>query len=74
MSLALWLRALLAAHILVSDPHGFGGIILRARAGPVRESDGSIIYKPWPTKQVSRHPCVEFHWALAMKIYWVDSI
>ncbi len=37
MSLALWLRALLAAHILVSDPHGFGGIILRARAGPVRE-------------------------------------
>ena len=37
MSLALWLRALLVAHILVSDPHGFGGIILRARAGPVRE-------------------------------------
>ena len=37
MSLALWLRALLVAHSLVSDPHGFGGIILRARAGPVRE-------------------------------------
>ena len=37
MSLALWLRALLVAHILVNDPHGFGGIILRARAGPVRE-------------------------------------
>ena len=37
MSLALWLRALLVAHILVSNPHGFGGIILRARAGPVRE-------------------------------------
>jgi len=37
MSLALWLRALLVAHILVSDPHGFGGIILRAWAGPVRE-------------------------------------
>lgn len=37
MSLALWLRARLVAQILQSNPHGFGGIILRARAGPVRD-------------------------------------
>ena len=37
MSLVLWMRALLIAQILVSNPHGFGGILVRARAGPVRE-------------------------------------
>jgi magnesium chelatase subunit D len=33
----IWPDALLAAHLLAADPHGFGGAVLRATPGPVRE-------------------------------------
>jgi magnesium chelatase subunit D len=32
-----WLRALWAAHLIAIDPHGLGGVLVRASAGPVRE-------------------------------------
>ncbi|WP_233385944.1 magnesium chelatase subunit D [Methylobacterium sp. C25] len=32
-----WLDALRVAALLAADPHGCGGVVLRARAGPVRE-------------------------------------
>jgi magnesium chelatase subunit D len=32
-----WLRALQVAQLLVINPHGLGGVILRARSGPVRD-------------------------------------
>ena len=35
--LETWLRALQVAQLLVINPHGLGGAILRARSGPVRE-------------------------------------
>jgi magnesium chelatase subunit D len=35
--LETWLRALQAAQLLAINPHGLGGVILRARSGPVRE-------------------------------------
>lgn len=35
--LETWLRALQVAQLLVIDPHGLGGVILRARSGPVRD-------------------------------------
>ena len=35
--LETWLRALQVAQLLVINPHGLGGVILRARSGPVRE-------------------------------------
>ncbi|BAU91913.1 magnesium chelatase subunit BchD [Methylorubrum populi] len=33
----VWDDALRAAELLAGDPHGLGGIVLRARAGPVRD-------------------------------------
>ena len=33
-----WRRAVLALHLLALDPPGLGGIVLRARAGPVRDA------------------------------------
>ena len=33
----IWPDALLAAHLLATDPHGFGGAVVRAGPGPVRE-------------------------------------
>ncbi|MEE7465805.1 hypothetical protein MOF8_01880 [Methylobacterium oryzae] len=33
-----WAEAGLAARLLAADPHGFGGAVLRAPAGPVRRS------------------------------------
>lgn len=35
--LEAWLRALQIAQLLALDPHGFGGVLVRARAGPVRD-------------------------------------
>ena len=35
--LETWLRALQVAQLLVISPHGLGGVILRARSGPVRD-------------------------------------
>ena len=35
--LETWLRALQVAQLLVLNPHGLGGVILRARSGPVRD-------------------------------------
>ena len=35
--LETWLRALQVAQLLIINPHGLGGIILRARSGPVRD-------------------------------------
>jgi len=35
--LETWLRALQVAQLLVINPHGLGGVILRARSGPVRD-------------------------------------
>jgi len=35
--LETWLRALQVAQLLVINPHGLGGVIIRARSGPVRE-------------------------------------
>ncbi len=35
--LETWLRALQIAQLLVINPHGLGGVILRARSGPVRD-------------------------------------
>jgi len=35
--LETWLRALEVAQLLVINPHGLGGVILRARSGPVRD-------------------------------------
>jgi magnesium chelatase subunit D len=35
--LEIWLRALQVAQLLVINPHGLGGVILRARSGPVRD-------------------------------------
>ncbi|WCS27057.1 magnesium chelatase subunit D [Methylobacterium sp. NMS14P] len=37
MTAGPWADARLAARLLASDPHGFGGAVLRAPAGPVRE-------------------------------------
>jgi magnesium chelatase subunit D len=34
----MWADARLAARLLAADPHGFGGAVLRAPAGPVREN------------------------------------
>jgi magnesium chelatase subunit D len=34
---AVWSDALIAAHLLAIDPHGLGGVHLRAAAGPVRQ-------------------------------------
>ena len=35
--LETWFRALQVAQLLVINPHGLGGVILRARSGPVRD-------------------------------------
>jgi magnesium chelatase subunit D len=35
--LETWLRALQVAQLLIINPHGLGGVILRARSGPVRD-------------------------------------
>ncbi len=35
--LETWLRALQVAQLLVINPHGLGGVIIRARSGPVRD-------------------------------------
>jgi magnesium chelatase subunit D len=35
--LETWLRALQVAQLLVINPHGLGGVILRAHSGPVRD-------------------------------------
>ncbi|OWS70997.1 hypothetical protein CBI31_01795 [Polynucleobacter campilacus] len=35
--LETWLRALQVAQLLVINPHGLGGVIVRARSGPVRD-------------------------------------
>jgi magnesium chelatase subunit D len=35
--LETWLRALQVVQLLVINPHGLGGVILRARSGPVRD-------------------------------------
>ena len=35
--LEIWLRALQVAQLLIMNPHGLGGVILRARSGPVRD-------------------------------------
>ena len=35
--LETWLRALQVAQLLVINPHGLGGVILRARSGPIRD-------------------------------------
>ncbi len=35
--LETWLRALQVAQLLAINPHGLGGVILRARSGPVRD-------------------------------------
>jgi magnesium chelatase subunit D len=37
VKLETWLRALQVAQLLIINPHGLGGIILRARSGPVRD-------------------------------------
>jgi magnesium chelatase subunit D len=37
VKLETWLRALQVAQLLVINPHGLGGVILRARSGPVRD-------------------------------------
>ena len=37
VKLETWLRALQVAQLLVISPHGLGGVILRARSGPVRD-------------------------------------
>ncbi len=34
----IWARARLAVQMIAADPHGLGGILLRARAGPVRDA------------------------------------
>lgn len=34
----IWADALLALRLFASDPHGFGGVVLRAAPGPVREA------------------------------------
>ncbi|CAA2144948.1 magnesium chelatase subunit D [Methylobacterium bullatum] len=35
--LAIWADALLVARLVAADPHGCGGVVLRAGAGPVRD-------------------------------------
>ena len=35
--LETWLRALQVAQLLVINPHGLGGVIVRARSGPIRD-------------------------------------
>ncbi len=37
-SMTFWERACLCAAVFAVDPHGLGGIVLRARAGPVRDA------------------------------------
>jgi magnesium chelatase subunit D len=37
VKLETWLRALQVAQLLAINPHGLGGVILRARSGPVRD-------------------------------------
>lgn len=37
-TLALWARALMAARLIAIDPHGLGGVWMRAGAGPVRDA------------------------------------
>ena len=32
-----WSRALRVAGLAAADPHGFGGVVVRAGAGPVRD-------------------------------------
>ena len=42
--LETWLRALQVAQLLVINPHGLGGVILRARSGPVRDRWLAYLY------------------------------
>ena len=42
--LETWLRALQVAQLLVMNPHGLGGVILRARSGPVRDRWLAYLY------------------------------
>ena len=42
--LETWLRAVQVAQLLVINPHGLGGVILRARSGPVRDRWLAYLY------------------------------
>ena len=52
---APWARALCAARLLSIDPGGLGGIVVRARAGPVRDAYVTRL-ETLPKPQVRLHP------------------
>lgn len=56
MSLDNWQRATLAVHLLARDP-GLGGIVVRARSGPVRDAFMTMVANlPGPIKRL--HPAM----------------
>src|SRR5271156_3421256 len=50
-----WLDAIVAAQLFAVDPCGTGGILLRSRAGPVRDCWLAILRTALPAKQPRKH-------------------
>lgn len=51
----IWARARLALHMVAADPHSLGGILLRARAGPVRDAFLALV----PSGARRLHPNIQ---------------
>ncbi len=51
----IWARARLALHMVAADPYGLGGILLRARAGPVRDAFLALL----PASARRLHPNIQ---------------
>lgn len=54
----LWRRACLALHLLAEDPQGLGGLVLRARAGPVRDRFLEAFRAMIPAPVTRLHPAL----------------
>ena len=49
-----WADALLVARLAAADPHGIGGVVVRAGAGPVREAWLDALRKALPAERPVR--------------------
>ncbi|MCJ2081584.1 magnesium chelatase subunit D [Methylobacterium sp. J-090] len=49
-----WADALLVAHLAAADPHGVGGVVVRAGAGPVRDAWLAVLQNASPAERPIR--------------------
>ncbi|MFC6775587.1 hypothetical protein [Methylobacterium gregans] len=54
---AAWTSALRVAALLAADPHGLGGVVVRAGAGPARERWLDTLRDALEARQAAPAPC-----------------